>query len=152
MVNIKNYPKQAILKLCEAIGGETTSYDWLMQNHYRELAAFCDGFLYKNLTALNWLDEHQFHPWHALISCLTHNDYEAQDYLFNGPYKILAGVAYAAEGNQEAVAWLNRNNLSHFTHLAQCLYMQWDDSDSSFRKNWKLDVNYRVPLFHLWPI
>ncbi len=52
MSKCKTYPSEAIRYLARAIDGDEDSYAWLNENHFKELAAFHDVFVYQNETAL----------------------------------------------------------------------------------------------------
>jgi hypothetical protein len=105
-----DYPAKVLLAWAEAIGGNTALRDWLIKNGYPELGIFT----------------------YAL-----RNKEDARQWLMDNGHKHLLAVITGVEGDQRALAWLERSHLNIMRHMA----LAGDDHADSFQ--WLLDNGHR---------
>ncbi len=87
-----NYPPKILIGWAEAIGGNTDLRDWFLASEdYKELGMSVHALLLKN---------------------------DARDWLMKNGYAHLMAMINGAEGNQDAIHWLNKSNFQILKHVA----------------------------------
>jgi len=87
-----NYPPKILVGWGEAIGGNIALRDWFLASaDYKELGMTVHALLLKN---------------------------DARDWLMKNGYAHLMAMINGAEGNQEAIHWLNQSNFQILKHVA----------------------------------
>lgn len=115
------YPAKVLLAWGEAISGHAGLRDWLMKNGYPELGIF---------------------------SFALRNQPEARKWLMANGHPHLMALIQGAEGVQQALDWLERNNLKTIRHMA----LAGDEPDSV---RWLMDHGHRelamiaMRIFHV---
>ncbi len=117
MINIK-YTEKEINFLKDAIQGEESSYHWLLENNFRELAALFDYLMEDNSEAMNWL---MFHKYHVIAAFLCSIDNHSKSFAFLGKCKAFEwaatiGIIRNGKGDN-GYTWLKKSNLIHFINL-----------------------------------
>jgi uncharacterized membrane protein YgcG len=119
MVTHINYTKKEIQFLIDAIEGKEASYQWLLKNNFRELAALYDYLMEDNTEAMNWLI---FHKHHIIAAFLCAIDNHAKSFLFLGQCKAFewaATIGIIRNGKDDnGYIWLKKSNRIHFINLA----------------------------------
>ena len=117
MIN-KNYSESEIKFLINAIEGEESSYQWLLKNNCRELAALFDYLMEDNTEAMNWLI---FNKYHVIAAFLCAIDNHAKSFAFLGHCKAFewaATIGILRNGKSDnGFLWLKKSNLIHFINL-----------------------------------
>ncbi len=114
------YPTTIVITLARAINKNEESYQWLIKNGYKELAAVTDCFVYNNRKSYKWLSDFNYSFLITFIDA-AHEDHEAFNYLMTNDYKEWAATINAANGNEKAIIWLKKSNFEHFVALAKAI-------------------------------
>ena len=117
MINI-NYNEKEIQFLVQAIKGEESCYQWLLNNNFRELAALYDYLMEDNSEAMNWLI---FHKYHIIAAFLCAIDNHSKSFVFLGQCKAFewaATIGIIRNGKVDnGYQWLKKSNRIHFINL-----------------------------------
>ena len=82
----KNYSPNIIITLARAINKNEESYQWLLNNGYKELAAVSDCFVYNNRKSYRWLTDFNYSFLTTFIDA-AHDDHEAFNFLMTNNHK-----------------------------------------------------------------
>ena len=120
------YDEQTIRALISAIRNEGDGYNWLFENHHRELVALCDMLLISKPEAVTWLEDFKFFHILNFYTALQYHlravkDDSAFNALMENNYKDWAATADAFLGSESAYQWLLDNGYMHFAALSNCL-------------------------------
>jgi uncharacterized membrane protein YgcG len=126
----KSYPAEVISTLTAAINGDNQAYDYLVNNHLKELAALRDYLHYGDDEAMNFLQRFGFKTI-ASFAMAFQGDEEALRHLLSLPEKEWAATIFAANDDSKAKDWLYSQHLSYFVLLANALNTYKNSSFSS---------------------
>jgi uncharacterized membrane protein YgcG len=127
---IKKYSEEEITNLSNAIEEDDDSYNWLINNSCKELAAVRDVIVNNNSEAVDWLQKNKFKTLLAFLSALDNNN-EAVTFLLENEGKEWAAVAGIVNGEDQALNWLLKNKYSHFATLSKTLAEFYKDNSGT---------------------
>ena len=141
---MKVYTPKEIIHLSEAIHRNEVSYQWLLQNNCRELAALSDYLVYGNYHAKRWLRRNKYEMIRIFIKAWEDDTSSSFDFLMKNNLKEWAATINASNDNEKANQWLIGSNYRHFSLLAKAInsipertdeiYFDEDDEDMPFMR------------------
>ncbi len=117
---IKKYTAEEIIMLSKALYKQEEAYEWLKENDCKELAAFTDVLVHDNKSALTFLHKFNFEIITEFLGALDDHP-SSYKYLMENDSKEWAAVISMLNNSSDALAWLTKNDLKHFTILSNAL-------------------------------
>ena len=113
-----NYPPKILVGWAEAIGGNTALRDWFLESaEFKELGMSVHALLLKD-EARDWLIANGYAHLMAMINGAEGNA-EAIHWLDKSNFQILKHVALAGDRNQDSLKWLIQHKHLEFAMIAE---------------------------------
>lgn len=126
---MKSYSQNTIIALCQFLLGDEDAGEWLAKHDCKELT-WLAGFIINRRNGYDSLVQHGHYQLVAFCDALL-GDSDAFKYLLNSDHKVWAATVNAANGDDDAIAWLERNGYAHYVHLASVIIRKWREYDST---------------------
>ena len=120
MESKNKYSANTILALTAAINGNEEAYAWLKKNEFPELALFVDHILYDVEGSFSELAKGPHNEIAAFADALLKNR-SALEFLIAQNFTALAATANSALGDEEAIRWLESNDMEHYVELGMAI-------------------------------
>ncbi len=117
-----DYPDIALKAFIDALDDNEDAYKFLSESKWKELAAFTDVFNSSDDTALKFLIVNKI-KFPTIVNFLAalQNEEKAFQLLLIGTDKKWAAIVSSVHGSDEAYKWLEKNNLTIYTQIADVL-------------------------------
>lgn len=125
---MKVYPLPPIKKMAECLLGNTVSYNWLVENDYKELVILC-GLIRGRKEDVKWLMANKYFELAAFGNAVL-GDKDAFEWLMRNKVVIWALTCHASTGDKKAAAILAEKKLDAYLMLAGVI-QKMNDEDAT---------------------
>ncbi|MDR0364041.1 MAG: hypothetical protein LBH92_03370 [Bacteroidales bacterium] len=126
MTNSFDFPIEILMAFGEAIKGKEEIRKWLFDNGYEHLGQLSLA-ISNDKIAFDWLVKH--YPQFAAFDRAIDNDTDAKIWLQQNELTFDIVFADACAGKADAIAWLAKNQLDIFIHLAKIVKTDIDQRE-----------------------
>lgn len=124
-----NYPKEAILILCDWIDDDPAARDWLQKNNYEELVQLKDA-VRRFAKSFEYLLAHKHTILAAFVNAVW-EDKNAFQLLMDKKAFHWAAMANYINGDDKAALFLKNNNMEHYAKLAHTIMMKIQEDNNA---------------------
>ena len=125
---MKHYSNYAIDQFTRHVLNDTSGYNWLMNNGYKELIACIDA-IRDDKKAFNFLMENKHYILAAFVNAIW-DDQKAFKFLMDAKAFEWAASANLINGDDKAEEFLNKSGFKHYVLLAHAIQSRiHDDGD-----------------------
>ncbi len=118
-VILKTYSPETIVKFTAYVYNDTTAFNWLVLNNYKELLAVLDA-IRDDKNAFRFLITHKHYHLAAFVNAVWEDD-KAFEFLFKTKQADWAACAKIIDGDNKAEEILLKLNKKHFIDLAYAI-------------------------------
>ena len=111
---------QTIQQLADALNGKDKAQDWLVRSGRQELIKVHDALRFDDDQSAEWLHENGFDEWGLFLTAIE-GDPHAIQALFDGNKARLAMAAGAVIGDEQAIQYLQKNNLKAWINFVEAV-------------------------------
>lgn len=127
---LKSYPKEAIEKFTQHVYTDTTAFNWLILNNFKELIATLDA-IRDDKNAFQYLIKSKHYHLAAFVNAVWDDD-EAFDFLIKVNQPDWAACARIIDGDEKAEEVLLKLNKKHFVDLAYAIQSRIREDGDKF--------------------